>query len=328
MSTNWSFAESIDERIQREHEKSLIVYDYDGVGLDSAKVCAVETMIGEELRGLHPETFEGTVPEIAATLSELDDVMEMVTSYVKNFHEITSTERAKLFLGGRPHVTTAADYPLIFELVDAGEDPSLLSREVFASKISEQGADRRSRARTNFYVARKVMQNVDGDGWMGMHTFYRGFKAMVQFCYRPVLHSDIGAVKLEPKKLAVATSKDRDSTIHTLRQGDLMDYFDERLVVGGDNYANKSEQLNHISEVSGVPLSRMAFIDDQRKNCAEAKKAGVLYVAALKGGYDWPANLREGFVKGEYDLILPSRNRDSAEIFFNGFMAALLGGEF
>ncbi len=304
-------------------EGCMVVLDFDGVEANTAIECGVAASFGEEL-AKECSLEGGSYLQVAKTLSSRPEVRERAVEVMDSLEERWKEEEFKSLLDARPLVITAADFKLILDLARSGERPDRMSREEFSRRVEAKSASSREEARREFYVARYLMKEVDEEMWLQMNRPYHGSKVMVE-----TLQKRIGRV-------AVATSKDGRSTQRLLESYGFLSSIElicgvDQAIYGHDGFyvsekfeekkRRKVDQIREVAKRTCVPLERMAFLDDQRQNCREAKEMGVLYVVALQGGYDTPENLREGLELGEYDMVLPSRGKAAAETLVNGFIS-------
>lgn len=253
---------------QAEGSKRIIVWDFDGTIVDSARECYVVSL----------ESFKRHEKEIK----------EIFGSLLKEY----SYEE---FYGDRPYVKKAYEYFL--------HDFSRSFMNKRADQLSDQ--ERKDlyikykslfeRLTETFYSVRKEFQNKDMGSWYELNPVYKGIPEAMQRL------KDMGF------EFVVMSTKDKVSIWSLFKHHGLQRYFDERMIFDNTTGRDRREQMENVQKKVG-PDNEFVIIDDLPEQLAisktimEGKK--VRYIGAKWGyGIGWDKYPFITLVEEPQDLI-------------------------
>ncbi|MFQ5905794.1 MAG: HAD family hydrolase [bacterium] len=257
-------------------EKFLVAFDCDGVIFDHIGedfLCAYNALLA-----LFPET---RVPGITARHLDLEDIAQVKHENIL-FAKFRSLARFAL---------RAEDYYSVFEIALHGDnDLHSISEEDF-QEAKQSHLHLHPRFKEEFYKARSILQEQAPQKWAEIVPIYPGvFEAISGLASRP------GTV------VAAATGRDRASTVRLLAYNRIDRIIQQ--IASRENGNTKLEQLTYLSELTGISLGRMIFVDDKLSNLFEVAEDCIPVLA------DWgltsPQDIEKGKQAGLHVLRLPS----------------------
>jgi phosphoglycolate phosphatase-like HAD superfamily hydrolase len=260
-----------------ETEDYLVAFDCDGVIFDHIGedfMCAYNA-----LYAISPDT---EIPGFPQRILFLDDI-----AHVRHEDILFAKFRSLSRFAER-----AEDYLTILDLTLNEESDMLLyiGEEEFDDS-RQKHLDRYEQFKEKFYEARSVLQREAPHRWAQIVPMYPG-----------VLEAISGLASRPATVVAAATGRDKDSTMRLLQHNGIADLF--KYIASREDAVTKLEQLQHLSELSNIPINRVVFVDDRVQNLTQTEGS---YIPVLA---DWgltpPQEIRKARESGMDVVRLPT----------------------
>ncbi len=234
---------------------SLLVLDCDGVIADSIHD-SVRTSVN---------AYMDMRPGHGLPLKARLETPESVFAFENDHPEIMSRFRALIPMGNR-----AEEYLVIWSLIDSGLAAAIRDQAAFDIAGSAIPSAERDAYAGRFYGLRVEWQNRDPESWARLLPPFAGVPAALRSLKNRF-------------RLAMATSKDLRSVHLLLKNYGVEDCFAPELILDKEFSYSKRDHLVRLMEVSGVPFSRMHFVDDKLIHLQAVKDLGVKACLAAWG---------------------------------------------
>jgi phosphoglycolate phosphatase-like HAD superfamily hydrolase len=219
-----------------ETDRSLVAFDCDGVIFDHIGedfLCAYNA-----LRAVSPDMdFPGLPPRSLF----LDDISEVRHENIL-FAKFRSLSR---------FANRAEDYLTVLDLT-LSEDSELLlyMEEEEFDEARQSHLELYPRFKDEFYKARVTLQREAPSRWARIVPMYPG-----------VLEAISGLASRPHTTVVAATGRDRESTERLLGYNHIGELFEH--IASREDGNTRLEQLEHLSDLTDIPLSRVVFVNDR-----------------------------------------------------------------
>ena len=239
---------------QVDRNRRILVFDFDGVicnSIHDSYVTALNTYI---------HFIDDHKLPLSTPLAS-DKVFEFEKEFPETF---------KSFSDLMPLANCAEDYFVLLSLIDQKRTDQIHCQNEFnhfKENFSPTQLDEYHKA---FYQIRSRMREENLEKWLDLlHPF-------------PEMPDTIRELS-DKFTLAISTSKDRPSVTILLDRYGLMDYFKPENIFDKDLSRSKRDHIIQLQKESGVPFSRIHFIDDKISHLLSIKDLGVCNYLACWG---------------------------------------------
>ncbi len=222
-----------------ETEDFLVAFDCDGVIFDHIGedfMCAYNA-----LHAISPETEIPGLPQRVLFLDDIAHVRHEAILFAKFRSLSRFAERAEDYL------------TILYLTLNEDSDMLLYVGEEEFDVWRQKHIDRYDEFKGKFYEARSTLQREAPHRWAQIVPMYPG-----------VLEAISGLASRHATVVAAATGRDRDSTMRLLQHNSIESLF--KYVASREDARTKLDQLQHLSELSNIPLNRVVFVDDRVQN--------------------------------------------------------------
>jgi len=219
-----------------ETDRSLVAFDCDGVIFDHIGedfLCAFNA-----LRAVSPDT---EVPGLPPRNLFLDDICE-----VRHENILFAKFRSLARFANR-----AEEYLTVLDLTLCEDSDLLLYMgEDEFDEARQRQLDLYPRFKEAFYKARNTLQHEAPSRWARIVPMYPG-----------VLEAISGLASRPNTAVVAATGRDRESTELLLEYNHIAELFE--FVASREEGNTRLEQLEHLSRLTEIPLTRVIFVNDR-----------------------------------------------------------------